>query len=517
MLDEPKLVKKFSMDLLTSRRKFLRTTATTGALLQLGDLSFLGQLPQISRAAAQLDPKIVHLHPEIKPIVRLLEETPRDRLLEKVAIRIKRGLSYRELLAALLLAGVRNIQPRPVGFKFHAVLVVNSAHLASLASPPSDRWLPIFWALDYFKYSQDRDVRQGDWTMRGVDESAVPRTSQVRQAFTQAMDNWDEAAAHAAAAGLVRTTSAHELLEIFCRYGARDFRDIGHKAIYVANSWRTLQHIGWQHAEPVVRSLAYALLYHEGENPARRDAPEDRPWRHNQELTAEIRNSWRQGQPSTKATADLLATLREASHEEGCNKVVEQLNRGVAPQSIWDALFLGAGELLMRQPGIVALHAVTSTNALHFAYQISQSDETRKLLLLQNAAFLTLFRGDRGSGTAVKIDEFEPQPLTAHGTAAIEEIFAEVSHNRMTAARKVLAYLKGNPQPEKLIDAARRLIFLKGRDSHDYKFSSAVLEDYRHISPAWRDRYLAASVFSLRGSGGSDNELVKRTRSALQA
>jgi hypothetical protein len=34
------------------------------------------------------------------------------------------------VLAALLLAGVRNIQPRPVGFKFHAVLVVNSAHLA---------------------------------------------------------------------------------------------------------------------------------------------------------------------------------------------------------------------------------------------------------------------------------------------------------------------------------------------------------------------------------------------------
>jgi hypothetical protein len=32
-----------------------------------------------------------------------------------------------------LLAGVRNIEPRPsVGFKFHAVLVVNPVHLASL-------------------------------------------------------------------------------------------------------------------------------------------------------------------------------------------------------------------------------------------------------------------------------------------------------------------------------------------------------------------------------------------------
>ena len=55
------------------------------------------------------------------------------------------------------------------------------------------------------------------------------------------------------------------------RYGARDFRDIGHKAIYVANAWRTLQTIGWQHAEPVLRSLAYALLDHE-RRPTRRSA-----------------------------------------------------------------------------------------------------------------------------------------------------------------------------------------------------------------------------------------------------
>ena len=86
------------------------------------------------------------LPPEIEPLVRLIEEMPRDRVLEEeVTRRVKHGLNYRELLTALLLAGVRNIQPRPVGYKFHAVLVVNSAHPASsLAYPDTDRWLPIF-------------------------------------------------------------------------------------------------------------------------------------------------------------------------------------------------------------------------------------------------------------------------------------------------------------------------------------------------------------------------------------
>src|SRR6185295_18569498 len=182
------------------RRSFLKCAAGAGALAGLGDLGFLAQLRPVSAAEAKLDPGAVRFHPDIEPLVRLLEDTPRERVLEEVAARLKRGLAYRELLAALLLAGVRNIQPRPVGFKFHAVLVVNSAHLASLASPDSDRWLPIFWAIDAFKDSQAKDVKEGDWTMAPVEEKAVPAADKVVAAFGDAMDRWDEPAADAAAA-----------------------------------------------------------------------------------------------------------------------------------------------------------------------------------------------------------------------------------------------------------------------------------------------------------------------------
>src|SRR5918992_402368 len=246
------------------RRRFLTLTAASGAFAGIGDLAFLVRLPAVRAEQAALDPRVVRLHPDIEPLVRLLEETPRDRLLEEVGLRIRRGLSYRDVLAALLLAGVRTIQPRPVGFQFHAVLVVNSAHLASLASPESDRWLPIFWALDQFKVSQAADVRQGDWTLGPVQESAVPPREKARQTFIDAMDRWDEGAADGAIAGVARTATREEILELLARYAARDFRDIGHKAIYVANSVRTLDVIGWQHAEAVLRSLTLALLYREG-------------------------------------------------------------------------------------------------------------------------------------------------------------------------------------------------------------------------------------------------------------
>ena len=335
-----------------NRRRFLRTTTTTGALLGLAELGFLSQLRPVSAGEANLNPAVVRFHPEIEPLVRFLEDTPRERLLEEVAAKIKRGLNYRELLAALLLAGVRNIQPRPVGFKFHAVLVVNSAHLASLSSPDSDRWLPIFWALDHFKSAQAQDVKEGDWTMRPVDESKVPSAQKAKSTFIEAMENWDETGADAAVTALVRTASAQEVFELFCRYGARDFREIGHKAIYLANSWRTLQCIGWHHAEPVLRSLAYALLDRGGDaNPAKNDLPADRPGRRNLELRDQIRADWLDGKTDPGATTEMLQTIRQGSALDTSAKVIELLEHGVAPRSIWDALFDGAGELLMRQPG----------------------------------------------------------------------------------------------------------------------------------------------------------------------
>ena len=128
------------------RRSFLKTAGAAGITLSLNEFGFLGRLPSVSAAESQLPADSVQFSPDIESLVRLLEETPQEKIIATFADKIRSGTSYREVLAALLLAGVRNVEPRPsVGFKFHAVLVVNSAHLASLAAPDTDRWLPIFW------------------------------------------------------------------------------------------------------------------------------------------------------------------------------------------------------------------------------------------------------------------------------------------------------------------------------------------------------------------------------------
>ena len=85
----------------------------------------------------------------------------------------------------------------------------------------------------------------------------------------------------------------------------------------MANAFRTLEVIGWQHAEPVLRSLAYALLKHDGKNPATDDLEPDRPGRKNAER---VRNGSGRGsadrKPNPGLTGELVTALRTATADE---------------------------------------------------------------------------------------------------------------------------------------------------------------------------------------------------------
>lgn len=497
----------------STRRYFL--TASAGAI---GGAAILPGLPPVTAQEATLKPGVT-FDPRVESLVRLIENSPREKLLERVANKIRSGSSYQQVLAALMLAGIRNVQPRPaVGFKFHCVLVVNSCHLASQAGPDEDRWLPIFWGLDYFKSSQADESRRSGWTMQPVNEALVPDAARAHSLFAEAMDAWDAEKADVATAGLVRHAGATGVFNAVVRYAARDYRSIGHKAIYLANAWRTLQVIGWQHAEPVMRSLVFALLNHEGEpNPAASDLAADRPWRENSGKSKTLPASWLDGEPDEAATRNLIETFRSQTAVDASQCALEALICGVSPQSIWDGVFVGAGELLMQQPGIIGLHGLTTANAIHFLWQTAQDDSIRRQLLLQACSFNPMFRqsaAGRGKLQSRTIESFQESSYSENPPSP-HDILSEISSDRNRAAEQVHAYLSAGGDADDLVSQARRVLFAKGRDAHDYKFTSAVLEDYRHISPAWRNLFLSTSVFNLKGTGHADNSLVARARAAL--
>jgi len=488
----------------------MQSAAALGLGAGLGGEALRAVTP--ARAAMAVDPDVVRFRPEIEPVVRWIEDTPRERIIEVGVDHLKNGLPYRDLLAGLFLAGVRNIKPHPVGFKFHAVMVINSAHLLGQTAAVGDRLLPLLWALDTFKNSQAQDVKEGDWTLGKVDESRLPTPGKAKAEFVRAMEAWDGPAADAAVAQLCRTAGAAEVMEPVWRMAVRDHRNIGHKPIFAMQSWRTLQAIGWQHAEPVLRSLASGLLDLSGDS---RPVPVG-PYQANLENAAKVRDGWQVGKADPSATRSLLATIRQADAEGASAEAVKLLNAGVSPDSLWDAVDLASGELLMLSPGIIAIHATTSANALHYIYGASGDDTTRKLALLQAVGWQPLYRGRAKPPAGTPIDAIEPLKPDASGDEAVGEIFDAVSRDRHQAARKAVGYLAAGGSPDAVFAAARRLIFHKGRDSHDYKYGAAIWEECLLASdPKWHAPLVASAMFNLPGARTEDSPLMIRAREAV--
>jgi hypothetical protein len=171
----------------------------------------------------------------------------------------------------------------------------------------------------------------------------------------------------------------------------------------------------------------------------------------------------------------------------------------------------------MRQPGIVALHAVTASNSMHYAFRAAAQDSTRLLTLLQACSWVALFREGVRSRSGLPDKPRIMELIPPHQMYSVEQIFQELAKDRLRAAGMVLASSRDRQRMWTFMDAARHLIFTKGTDSHDYKFAAAAFEEFRHASPRWQSRLLAASVYHLKGATDADSPLLERTRQALAA
>ena len=108
-------------------------------------------------------------------LARRLIDMPRDRLFETIEPLMRDGLAWRDLLAAVFHAGVLEVQPRPVGFSLHCVMVVESMFQTAEAGSEAHAWRAALWNLRDFKASQARDARRGDWQL--ASPPAIDRTA----------------------------------------------------------------------------------------------------------------------------------------------------------------------------------------------------------------------------------------------------------------------------------------------------------------------------------------------------
>jgi len=448
----------------------------------------------------------------VAQLLELLEEAPRERTVRELALSIRAGLRYEDLLTALTLAAVRDVQPYPdVGFKYHSVMVLRSIDATTRQLPAAERWLPILWAADYFKETQAQERAAGGWRMPASPplrqgQLHGPQASEdARKAFVTAMDTWDRSGADAAVVRYAATARPAAVFSLLFPYGARDLRAIGHKAIAVSNAHHLISSLGSSQAEAILRSTVAALQNSDSDaDPAHHDWSPDRPGRRNRERLGAIPGNWRAGRDDPGARAELRQSLYRVSEDDAGDVVVQLLRAGISPDAIWQVLFGTAAELILHQPGIVQLHAQTTANALHYAFRVSEDVRTQQLMLLQCAAFIAMFRHMAG-GSAQDLDLATLDAVSPHhcGEGALQEIFEDLAAGeRLSATRKTLGYLNSGGDPPLLIAAARHHLVYNAVEPHDYKFAEAVFDNYAHTADSpWARRFLSAGMGYFKAPG----------------
>ena len=310
-----------------------------------------GTITPARAADMAVGPDAVRFRPEIEPVVRWIEETPRERG-HRVGRRPPQGAGSRTATCSpgLFLAGIRNIKPQAGRVQVPRGDGDQLGPPARARPPPvDDRLLPLLWALDNFKNSQAQDIKEGDWTLGKVDEAQAARSP--TRPRPSSSGRWTPGTP-------TRPTPPSPAL---CRTLGRG-RDDG--AVLAVRRPRPAQHrpqgdlrravladlagdrLAARRARPPLARLRPARP------PGRRPARRRRPLRGQPRATPRrSATTGRSASPTPPPPASLLETIRQATPEDASAEAVKLLNQGVSPDSLWDAVDPGRQRAADAEPG----------------------------------------------------------------------------------------------------------------------------------------------------------------------
>lgn len=503
------------------RRSFLTTCGSATVLAKLNGFT---QLSQLAAASASLSPSPKSADSETLSLVRLIRKTPRTECVAVLIQQLQEGLSYQGFLAALFHSAAESQD-------LHLLAQLYAAHRISSRARVEDRLLPLFWGLDLIKRGQESvDSPSAMKPLTGP----MPTPSEAEDAFRQSMKQGNKDDTERAAVVLSQIQGPQRTLLSLWDYAANDLGGtMGHLPIGLANATRTLNAIGWHHAEPALRYLAREM-----------SRPEvDRTYPDNlarTERTAPLLPvDWKANIGNRTATLELFQILRSPDPSSAADYICRAISKdNVKAGAIWDAISLTAADLIFRYQtggGVIGgnlIHATTSTNALRYGFDRLPATKQPLLLLLQAAGLLSDFfirwpSEEGGLRDMNLVTDLAALPARDDG---FDPVFSSLPfksnhHDQQDpseraasdkACRLAFQRLKSPARQQAFKRAARSLLCIKAsEDPHDFKYPAAIFENSQQTSPEWRPYLLASSVHALHGKKSADTAALIAARQAL--
>ena len=506
-----------------NRRRFITASSAIATACAV-DLSFLAPISRAAAGDTRISPDDVVFGPETDRLLQLLRDTSREQCVPAFAREVKAGLSYRQFLTVLFLAGVENGDP-------HQVAQVYGAHRISSDVRVEERLLPLFWVLNRIKQEMEADAKPNSAVKPFTGQ--LPAVTRADSLFHEAMLKSDTVEAERGALALARDRGGRYVMHRLWEFAPRNLGDnLGHPAIALANSLRALEAMGWQHAEVALR---YVTRYIGGYKGDKTYAPNLE--RVNQTLSR-LPGDWTSAKSNNGATLELYKLLRTGNANESSGLICAQLlSKGVKAGAVWDAISLAAADSVFRHKiggGKLGgqIHAVTTTNALRYGFDLVDDAQMKLLNLLQAAGVVSDFyvRHVSKAGSLRDMSLLDLKSSAAKTTGTIRDVFELLPFKARThlepkpgereasdqACRMAFELLGNENNHAAFMRTARSFLCVKASlDPHDIKFPAAVFEDAYSVSAEWRAYLLASSVHFLHGTKSADTSVLVQVRDAL--
>ena len=510
---------------LNNRRTFLKTcTAGTSALLATPAL--LRPIAELATPLSKID--WIQHRPEIDPVVKLIRQTERQECIPVFSEKLKRDLSYEQFLTALFLTASETGD-------LHQLAQINAAYRLSQRSKIEDRLIPLFWALDRVKRGQEAEDKS--YFLQRL-KGPLPSSTTARTQFREAMQAADKSTAEKAIIVIARTEGVSRAIALLWEHAVRDLGGtLGHLPIGVANGWRTLQTIGYQHAEPYLRYLAREVC---------RKTPDETYAANEQRLKVSLPQlpaDWAAQEGHRDVTLDLYDILRAGEAEAAGKFISDSLVKSTAKAgAIWDAISLAAADLIYRHRtggsviGGALIHAITATNAMRYGFRNEIGDKLRLIQLLQAAGsvahgFIHNALKDQRLRRIDLVRDFtsradSKQTAVKHSGELFAGLpFKSDSYDQTNpeerkasdlACHQALGFLRSPANQIEFLQNARSLVCRKAtEDPHDLKYPIAAFEDAYLASTEWRPYLLASTLHALHGVNSPDSTVYLQVKQTL--
>jgi hypothetical protein len=449
---------------------------------------------------------------ELEPLVSFLQETPPDKLLPKVAEKLKAGTELKTFVAAAALANARAFGGEDyVGF--HTLMALAPAYKIAMEEPKAEhRPLAVMKVLVRNSTRlQELGGKKAEVlkpVKPGTLSSDKPAGEQLRDAARKA----DMAAAEATFAAICKDAKPVDMLNALL-VEVDDANEV-HRTVLVSRAWDMINFVGAERAHTMLRqSVRYCV---------KAERPNQEKW--NQPVRDTLAKLLDQHKlvgtkPGTRSADDAWVekfsnSLFASTPEQAAGAVAEALADGMSAEAIGEAISLAANQLVLRDEGrpkewvsankpVGSVHGdsvgVHACDTVHAWRNLSRAGDRRTQV---TSLILAGFQVARDRAQRAEFLKWEPYPRAdirekVKGVAAdslMKELGGAIRDKDQARAAALTARI-GAEKPESGKDVFGLLrTFAVSEDGalHAEKYYATTSDEFATMRAAFRWRQLAA-------------------------